>query len=125
MLADRLCDASGIGPREYVVSPDLLTASISSAISEATTRLAGRWATQVIANFKALTQGILTRTQPVVGPIASACRITALSLAAEADYLSAPDLSDTFRQIAAGITWLERRHNGDDPPSEVIVLALN
>jgi hypothetical protein len=130
MLADRLCDASGIGSREYVVSPDLLTASVSSAISEARTRLAGSnrspdsWISQVITNFEARAEGILTRAQSVTAPLASACRVTALCLAAEAEHLSAPDLSDTFRQIAAGITGLERRHNGDDPPSEVIVLAL-
>ncbi len=131
MLADRLCNASGIGLGEYAVSPDQLTASVNSAISKARTRLPGsdrsldRWISQVITNFEALAEGILTRKQPVTAPIASACRITALCLAAEADYLSAPDLSETFRQIAAGITWLERRHNGDDPPSEIIVLALN
>jgi hypothetical protein len=28
-------------------------------------------------------------------------------------------------KTGGAITWLERRHNGDDPPTEVIVLALN
>jgi NACHT domain len=131
MLANRLCDASGIGSREYVVSPDLLTALVTSAISEARTRLPGmnrsphRWIIQVTTNLEALAEGILARRQPVTAPIASACRITALCLAAEADCCKASNLSDTFRQIAAGITWLERRHNGDEPPSEIIVLALN
>jgi hypothetical protein len=129
-LADRLCDASGIGAEEYVVSPDLLAASITSTLSEARTLLAGgersaaRWGSQVIANLEALAEGVLTRKQPVTAPLASACRIAALCLAAEADQLSAPGLSDKFRQIAAGLTWMERRHNGDDPPREVIVLAL-
>jgi len=47
-----------------------------------------------------------------------------LCLAAEADALRANEQGDKFRQIAAGITWLERRHDGEDQPAEVIVLAL-
>lgn len=130
-LASGLCDASGIGSGEYVVPPDLLAESLNSAISGARTRLAGSglpsasWADLVTVNLEELAQGILTRKQSVTAPVASACRTMALCLAAEADHLSASDLGDAFRQVAAGITWLERRHNGDDPPIEVIVLALN
>jgi hypothetical protein len=59
----------------------------------------------------------------------------ALCLAAEADHLedtgdeSASPLSgpkprggDRFRTIAAGVTWLERRHAGIDPAVETIML---
>jgi hypothetical protein len=131
IFASKLCDASGIGTGEYVVLPDLLAGSVNSALSAAKTRLVGSdrsqagWAIQASTNFESLAERIRTRKQPVTAHIASACRIMALCLAAEADYLRASDLSGTFRQIAAGITLLERRHNGDDPSSEIIVLALN
>ena len=130
MLAESFCSTSGVGPEDYVISPDLLAETVSSAISEAKTRLAGSdlpsagWARLVTANLEALVKGIAARTQPVTPGTASAGRMMALGLAAETSDLS-PDLSGMFRQIATAVTWLERRHNGTDPPREVIVLALD
>jgi hypothetical protein len=130
MLSDSFCSASGIGPEDYVISPDLIAETVSSAISEAKTRLAGSglpsagWARLVTANLGSLAADIAARTQPVASGTASACRMMALALAAKARDLD-PDLSGMFRQIATAVTWLERRHNGTDPPREVIVLALD
>jgi hypothetical protein len=55
---------------------------------------------------------------------APVARILALCLAAEADVREIPELGNEFRLIAAGVTWLERRHNGADQPTETIVLAV-
>ena len=48
----------------------------------------------------------------------------ALCLATEADVRDANQLGDTFREIAAGVTLLERRANGQTPPTETIILAI-
>lgn len=48
----------------------------------------------------------------------------ALCLAVEADIRDAKSLGDTFREIAAGVTLLERRSTGDAPVTESIVLAV-
>ena len=131
MVAARLCDVSGIGNREYLVSPELLGEVINSTLRETKKLLEGsdlssaKWVSQVIANFGTLTEGFLAREQLVTTSIAFACRTIALCLAAEASYADSPDLNARFRQIAATITWLERRHSGDDPSREIILLALN
>ena len=102
-----------------------------SAIAELRTRLtdndlpSAEWARRVTDRLEILAGPILTRERQVAAPIATALRVLPLCLAAEADALQAADLGNKFRRIAAAITGLERRHNGDDPAVEMIVLALN
>jgi hypothetical protein len=44
-------------------------------------------------------------------------------LAAEADDLGRKEIGDMFREVAVGITWLQKRACGDLPATEVIMLA--
>jgi hypothetical protein len=54
---------------------------------------------------------------------ATSIRLAALCLAVEADALDQSELGENFRKLAAGITLLERRANGDDPATETIMLV--
>jgi hypothetical protein len=45
-------------------------------------------------------------------------------LAVEADAREANQLGDTFRELAAGVTLLERRATGQAVPTETIMLAV-
>jgi hypothetical protein len=65
----------------------------------------------------------IPRQQPLTTDTATAIRLAALCLAAEADAREANQLGDTFREIAAGVTLLERRVTGQAVPTETIMLA--
>jgi len=54
---------------------------------------------------------------------ATSIRIAALCLATEADERKQRELGEVFRDIAVGITLLERRANRDAPATEMIILA--
>jgi hypothetical protein len=89
------------------------------------------WARQAAVRFRTLADPVVRRQQPTTASTARVLRLLALGLAEEADILAAQKpaaetepLGDTFREIAATITWLERRHCGEDPPREAILLAL-
>ena len=68
---------------------------------------------------------VFERQQPLTSEVVTSIRLAALSLAAEADSLGPHELGGTFREIAAGVTLLERRASGDDPATEIILLAID
>lgn len=72
-----------------------------------------------------LIRPILERETQLTAPVASALRILVLCLAKEADALKDLNLAEKFIQIAAELTWLERRYAGDDLPVEAIALAVS
>ena len=82
------------------------------------------WAYQVVSNLEKTALPIFTRQQPLTSDTATALRLAALCLAAEADACDANLLGNTFREIAAGVTLLERRANGQTRPTEMIILAI-
>ena len=51
-------------------------------------------------------------------------RMAALCLAAEADGMERQDIGDQFRQVAAGITFLQHRMAAKRQATEVIMLAV-
>jgi hypothetical protein len=65
----------------------------------------------------------VTRQEPLTADTATAIRLAALCLAAEADAISGDTAGNTYREIAAGITLLERRATGQAPVTETIILA--
>ncbi len=127
--AGRFAKAAGVGSADYTMSPD----SLLDAVQKATIGLNARLrkgdraplehARLVADRFASLVEGVLIREQRVEEPIGLSLRIMTLCLAAEAEALGTPDLAEDFRRIAAGITWLELRHGGAEPPMEAIVLA--
>ncbi len=68
---------------------------------------------------------VFARAERPTPESATIIRITALRLAAEADDLQRKDIGDMFRQVAAGITLLERRATGELQAPEVIMLAFD
>jgi hypothetical protein len=82
------------------------------------------WAYQVVSNLEETALPIFTRQQPLTLDAATAIRLAALCLAVEADTREANQLGNTFREIAAGVTLLERRANGQTLPTETIILAI-
>jgi hypothetical protein len=126
-----LVEATGIARATYIVSLDMLADKVHSGRG-ALLELLGPpdeaalppWAYQVISNLEKTALPIFTRQQPLTSDTATALRLAALCLAAEADVRDANQLGDTFREIAAGVTLLERRANGQAPPTETIILAV-
>jgi len=115
----------------YVVSLDMLADKVHGG-REALLELLGPpdeatrppWAYQVTSNLEKTALPIFTRQQPLTPDTATALRLAALCLAAEADARDANLLGNTFREIAAGVTLLERRANGQTRPTEMIILAI-
>jgi hypothetical protein len=78
---------------------------------------------------------VAERLQQSAGPVfaraerpttekATAIRLAALCLASEADGIEHKDIGDMFRQVAVGITLLQRRAMNQWPTPEVIMLAV-
>jgi hypothetical protein len=67
---------------------------------------------------------ILTQRRPITPEIGTATRLAALCIAAESMQLNERPLAATLREVAAGITLLERRTSGRSEPMEAIVLAV-
>jgi hypothetical protein len=81
------------------------------------------WAAATATRLEQMAAPILSRKQPLTASHATTIRLTALCLATEADILDQHDASHAFREIAAGITLLERRITGTDPAPDIIILA--
>jgi hypothetical protein len=130
-FAQELIDETGVAKADYVVSPDTLVDKVHSG-HQALMNLFGPpdgaaplpWAHQVVRNLQETALPIFTRQQRLTKDTATAIRIAALCLAAEADVRDAHQLGDTFREIAAGVTLLERRATGQAVPTETIMLAI-
>jgi hypothetical protein len=84
-----------------------------------------KWASTVAGRLEEIALPVVTRREPIMADTASAIRIAALCLAVEADKGGSILAGDAYRQIAAGITLMERRANGDAPVTETIMLATS
>ncbi len=125
-------EATGIAETTYLVCLDALADRAHSGRetlfevmrSPEDTVRSHSWADQVASNFEDAALPIFTRQHALTSDTATALRIAALCLAAEADSRSAHLVGNTFREIAAGITLLERRSNHQTAPTETILLAI-
>ena len=81
------------------------------------------WALAVTRRLRQTAVAVFDRREQLTPSGATSVRLAALCLAAEADAQDQRQLGDAFREIAVGITLLERRTNGDDPAPETILLA--
>ena len=115
----------------YIVSPDSLVSTARGAAAELSELLkhqrsaTSEWALRLIGRFDRLATMILSRKLKITAPTASAVRIMALCLAAQADQFETSKIGDEFRKIATGVTWMERRFTGVDESTETIVLAIS
>jgi hypothetical protein len=81
------------------------------------------WASAVAGRLRQTAVAVFDRREQLTPSGATFVRLAALCLAAEADAQDQRQLGDAFREIAVGITLLERRTSGDDPAPETILLA--
>jgi hypothetical protein len=131
-FAQEFIAETGIAKTRYVVSPDTLADKVQSGQQDLVNLLGSTdgaaslpWAHQVAINLQEIALPIFTRQQPLTKDTATTVRLAALCLAAEADARKANHLGNTFREIAAGVTLLERRATGKAVPTETIMLAVS
>jgi hypothetical protein len=81
------------------------------------------WASAVAEPLERNAESVLSRAERPSPETSTAIRLAALCLAAEADDLGHKEIGDMFREVAAGITWLQKRASGELPATEVIMPA--
>jgi hypothetical protein len=127
-LCDAFIEISRIDQAGYLISADRLIDTLREAVDElrgVSTRMpTSDWSDGVAQRLQEKAEPILSRRAKLTPEHGTAIRIAALCLAVEADLRLKTDLGDKFRQVAAGVTWLQRRYNGEDPPTETILLAM-
>lgn len=130
-FAQEFVDKTGIAKTRYTVSSDDLADKVHNGPQDLMNLLRPQggatqlpWAHQVAINLRKTALPIFNRQQPLTTDTATAIRLAALCLAAEADVRKANQLGDTFRELAAGVTLLERRATGQAAPTETIMLAI-
>ena len=85
--------------------------------------MSSSWAATVAHRLQETASPVFNRQEQLTRDATTSIRLAALCLAAEADGLDQRELGEGFREIALGVTLLERRANGDDPAAETIILA--
>lgn len=120
--------AAGVRRSRHVVSPDALADILAHALGrlrDKPARPASAWTPAEVANrLEAIAVPIFTWQRTPTPADATAIRLAALCLAVEAEAEDDDRLGARFRQIAAGVTLLERRTDGRAPLTETIVLAI-
>lgn len=121
---------TGISGVSRLVSPGTLAQRLTNAVQELQAtqtpeRSTGEptWAVTVSRRLQETASAIFNRQKQPTPSDVTSIRLAALCLAAEADALNQSQLGEGFREIAAGITLLERWAGGDDPATGTIVLA--
>jgi hypothetical protein len=116
------------GGPTWTVSPDKLVDDIRSCkanvhlIFSDKDETSSAWAYRVADHLEQAASSIVTEQHPMTANTATTIRLAALSLAAEADAKD-EGLGVPFREIAAGITLLERQTMGLAPLAETMLLA--
>ncbi len=127
-------DITGIAATTYVVSPSTLADKLGASVQRLVPILRPRapweesefsWTFEVASRLQKIAAPVFDRRENLTPAIATYIRLPALCAAAEADALHQPRLGDAFREIAAGVTLLERRANGAAPATETILLAAD
>ncbi|GAA4493346.1 hypothetical protein GCM10023191_030640 [Actinoallomurus oryzae] len=130
-FAERFADTARVGGTGFTVSPDgchrLVTdavAEIQSVLLKAPNLLPSTlWAAETAKTLEGVAGPVFDRSDDLTDTTATAIRLGALCLAVEADIRRRTGLGDSFRHIAAGVTWLERRRTGRSDAAEAIVIA--
>lgn len=125
------------------IDPDGLSSSLAIAVENFSQKMPEtekyppvRWLRMIAEKLRSEAASVLTRETAVTPQTSTFIRLSALLLAWElndrariwqysrSEKPQPEDQDETiFRDVAAGITWLERRRNGTDPATETIMLA--
>jgi hypothetical protein len=132
-FAAAFIDAAGAGRAGYLTA-DLAT--MEATLQDAVTKLAdvlnkeladlpeaASWRSAIAERLRHNAEPVFTRAERPTPEKTAAIRTAALCLAAEADGMARKDIGDQFRQLAAGITLLQRRAAGERQATEVIMLS--
>ncbi|SNS49112.1 NACHT domain-containing protein [Actinomadura mexicana] len=82
------------------------------------------WARRVSENLRDIAPPMFSRQATFEGAVASGVRIALVCLAGEADEYGWQDVSEQFRELAAGLMYLEQKIRGDVPANEMIVVSV-
>jgi hypothetical protein len=126
--------ATGVGSTGHVTAdPAAMDATLRHAANELADVInqklaelpeAASWRLAMVEHQEQTTRAVFARAQPLTLELAAALRMAALCLASEADGMEREDIGHQYRQLAAGITLLQRRAAGNLPAAEVIMLAV-
>ncbi|MBT2229240.1 NACHT domain-containing NTPase [Nonomuraea sp. NEAU-A123] len=120
-------EQAGLPAGPYVVPPDTLRDRLRTADKALRSLLGplneGPWAHRIADGLRKTAAPVFGRRERLTSGPATTMRLAALCLAAEAGTRGANELAVAFRELAAGITLLERRSHGELPPTETIILA--
>jgi hypothetical protein len=111
-----------------IVTLDALGVKVASATEEmcrVRSRVLPKNAQRVASQFAESALPAVTRIIPMTADLATSLRVSALCLAAELDHAEVESIGDRYRELAAGITLLERRVNGQTPAAETMILAIS
>jgi hypothetical protein len=128
-FSSALIDRAQLGGRSWTISLDGLTEDVAAShhdlvnVLNFSNVLGDAWAFRAASRFVEIALPIVTEPRLLTMENASTSRLMALCLAVEADAHQAHALGERFREIAAGITLLERRVMGTAPVTETIMLA--
>jgi hypothetical protein len=122
-VADAFTEETLVTDHATVVSPETLADKVCAARRELSELGGTPWACRAAQNLETESLPIFNRERPPDATSATTLRLASLCLAAEADAEGEFALGDTFREIAAGITLLQRRATGEARPAERIILA--
>jgi hypothetical protein len=130
-FAEAFATAAGVVTASPPGNPDLLPETLQRALQMLKDTLgvqpgvpgSASWASAVAERLERNAESVLSRAERPSRETSTAIRLAALCLAAEADDLGHKEIGDMFREVAVGITWLQKRASGDLPAAEVIMLA--
>jgi hypothetical protein len=129
-LAKIFLDETGVAGVDHIVPLDALAGHLQPGGGVFSARIPSAsegsllWAGEVESRLVAIAVPIFRRQTPLTPETAAAIRMPALCLAAEADIRSMTGIGDKFRELAAGVTLIERRLDGRAPVTETILLAV-
>jgi hypothetical protein len=115
---------------QVAVNPEALGATLNDAVNsltktlERSAEMPRAWPAIVAERLELSAGPVFARDERPTTGKATVNRLAALCLASEADGMERTDIGDMFRQVAAGITLLERRATNQWPASETIMLAV-
>jgi hypothetical protein len=128
-IAQLVIAATGIAATKHVVSPDTLAETLGRALEqlrarpEPPDRPRSAWAPAEVANrLESIALPVFTWQRTMTPADATAIRMAVLCLAVECD--DDEHLAALLREIAAGVTLLERRTDGQAALTETIALAI-
>jgi hypothetical protein len=125
-------ESAGLSASSYLADPDTLSHRLTDSVRALRESLSehgptdeSSWLSTVGHRLQRTADSVLNRQEQLTPSGATSIRLASLCLATGADGISQAKLREEFHVIAAGVTLLERRANGDAQATETIILATD